>query len=188
MGFGVSGPQRDGRLVLRNGFLVAAKRRQRGAEIVPRFGVIRVDGQRLLVMRQRLFGVSEALQRVAEIVVRLGIVGLERERFLVAADRFLMPLQSSQRDREMKLRIGRARIDFHRAPEQKFRVGKAGLLQADEAEAIERVEVPAVGFKNDAIALFRFLQPSADRAALRHRGMSARRRADCAAEALMRLD
>ena len=114
----------------------------------------------LLVMRQRLFGAPEALQRVAEIAVRFGKVGLERERFLVAADRLIVAFQSGQRHREMKLRIGRARIDFHRAPEQEFRVGKAGLLQANEAEAIERVEVPAVSFENDAIALLRLLQMS----------------------------
>jgi hypothetical protein len=159
--FGISGPQRDGRLILRNGLLVAAKRRKRSAEIVVRFRVIRIDRQRVAIMRRRLFGASGGLQRVAEIVVRLGKVWLERDRFLAAADRFVMPLQSGQRDRQMKLRVGRAWGDLHGAPEQNFRVGETGLLQSQQAESIERVEVPAIGVENDPIALFRFLQPSA---------------------------
>jgi hypothetical protein len=60
----------------------------------------------------------------------------------------------------VKLRVGRARVDLGGAAEQKFRIGKATLLQANEAEAMERVEVPAVGFENDPIAMFRLLQTS----------------------------
>jgi hypothetical protein len=106
MGFGVRGPQRDGRLIVRNRFLVAAERRQRAAEIVARLRVVRVDGQCPLVMHQRLFGACEALQRVAEVAVRLGKAGPERERLLVAADGVVVAFQSGQRHRQMKLCIG----------------------------------------------------------------------------------
>ena len=54
----------------------ALQRLQGVAEIVVRFGIIRVDRDRLLAMPGRFVMPAELLQRVADIVMGAGVAGL----------------------------------------------------------------------------------------------------------------
>jgi len=92
--------------------------------------------------------------------VGLGKIRLERERFFEALDRLLSFAEAGERDGEAMVRLGLPSLDLIRAAEQRHRVGKAALLQADEAEPMNGAEMPIVGLEHSFIMLRRFRQPA----------------------------
>ncbi len=89
----------------------------------------------------------------------LGKIRVERERFFEALNRLLSFAEPGERDGEVMVRLGRPSLDLGRAAEQRHRVGKAALLQPDQAEPMNGAEMPIVRLEHGFIVLGRFRQP-----------------------------
>ena len=89
---------------------VAFKRDQRIADVVVRFGAIRIDRQGTLELRDGVLMTAELIHCGAEVAVGLGVVRLQGDRLLVMRDRFVMMVQRGERQAEIVRGLGKARL------------------------------------------------------------------------------
>ena len=105
-------------------------------------------------MPGRLLMAPDQLQRVAKIVMRLGVAGPQRQRLPIVLDCFVYALEPGQNDAEMLLRIGRSLVELTGAAKQRFGLGELGVLQANEAQPINRVEMAGIGGEHAVVEIF----------------------------------
>jgi hypothetical protein len=141
-----------------DGFIGSAEKMQYVAIVVACLGICRLDGEGPFVVLLRLFEPSQPLQGVAQIVMGLGEVRPDGKRSLIVLDRIFGAPETRQDDPEMMVRLGRARFDLERAPKPFFGVLELSLLQTDEAQMIERTEMPIVALQHGSVQPFRVPQ------------------------------
>jgi hypothetical protein len=102
-------------------------------------------------LRDRLVGTLERDERVGEIAARADEVGLDGDRLPVLHRRLLEAVEQCERHAEVIARVRGFGSEFDGAADRADRFGGPALLDADDAEVVQRVDVTWVEAKNSLV-------------------------------------
>ena len=125
-----------------------------------RFGIARIDGERLAEGLERLLVAAERSKRRAAIVVRLGEFRFLLERGVEAVDRFLVALERVENDAVVEQDLRRRLAALHRGRDELQAHGRLALGELDQRHHLQGVDMVGPRRQNFGVEPLGLRQPA----------------------------